>query len=191
MTISSMRRSVRCMFPSPPRRRHDPQIAVGEHRRIRGLRVDRDAKAVVVDVLHAVAACAGGRRHDVGERPCGGTDPEMRGALRGRRGLDADARLRLSSSSMAEALHSGHSPAGMTSPGAMRSQAFFRGPHRSVGPFQPQYWQVAVGIMAWSSVGVGRRREGRDGPPPRRTSGGDPDVLAQGAGWRQGLASSP
>ena len=48
---------------------------------------------------------------------------------------------------IAEALHFGHSPAGIGSPGWTRSQAFFSGPHSSAGPFQLQYWQVAVGIM--------------------------------------------
>ena len=50
-------------------------------------------------------------------------------------------------SSIAEASHIGHSPAGIASPGWTRSQAFSSGPHRSAGPFQPQYRQVAVGIM--------------------------------------------
>ena len=56
----------------------------------------------------------------------------------------------LASSSRAEALQLGQAPAGIGLPGSTRSQAFLSGPHRSAGPFQPQYWQVAVGVMAWS-----------------------------------------
>ena len=69
----------------------DPQIALGQHRRVERPPVDGDAEAVAVHVLHAVDEGVAGGRHDVGERPRRRPDPEMRGALGQGYGGDPDA----------------------------------------------------------------------------------------------------
>ena len=96
----------------------------------------------------------------------------------------------LASSSIAEALQFGHSPAGIGVPGSTRSQAFLSGPHWSAGPFHPQYWQVAVGIMAWS-FRFGLALVGRAAKLPR-TEGQSPILMCspQGGGWHQRPAPS-